>query len=107
MYFFICSASGEFKEAVHFYYVRGRDLISTIPDSTGNGWNYNFHLFGRTSLSTNAIQLNNYISNYGGKWKSYVFLASKSDPLPFTFPTGDSQNSIYIPGLQTCCSAGL
>ena len=91
-------AIGEFGDDVYFYHVYRRDQITTSA-LNDNSWKYNFKLFGRTKSSPNAIKLNNYITDDGGNWKSYVFLAGKPDPLTFIPRTNLNQHSFYIPGL--------
>ena len=104
MYFITlcCSEFGEFTDALYFRYAgltRGsfRDLINT--QSGNGGWNYNYQLFGSTSISGNTIKLNNYASLDGGNWNSYVFLSGKPDPLPFTQTNDLNLYSFNIPGL--------
>ena len=92
------SAFGEFKDALYFHYVNGRDLINTKRYEI-KVWKDNYRLFGSNGPSTNAIKLNNYGSSDGGQWKSYVFLAGKPDPLAFAPTDNLNQYSFYIPGL--------
>ena len=97
-----CSEFGEFKNALHFRYAGGtkssyRDLITNVSGSV-SGWNNNYQLFGSTGSSANAIKLNNYGSDDGENWKSYVFLSGKPDPLPFTQHDDLNRYSFYIPG---------
>ena len=92
----IFSAFGEFTQQINFRYLSGRDLISY--NDPAYDWTFNFHLFGRTSSSLNAIKLNNYGSLDGGEWKSYVFLAGNPDPLTFASIANPNRFSFYIPG---------
>ena len=92
-------AIGEFAEVISFRYTEGRDLI-TISEDEGEGWINNFRLFGRFSPTSNVVKLNNYISEDGGNWKSYVFLAKKTDPLMFNKRDPNFLLlSFYIPGM--------